>query len=622
MSNLDELREVLEELCEYCLSDELTLPTLQDKLDQCPLHEVKAHYSFYPFFHNVCVSKGVTLEIVEYVLDKFPDAVRTISEDMSGYVGCMDTERALPLHLACFNQYCAHSVIKLIMEKYPPAISYFCLAGENVLQTGDYCDDIEGAPLHYYVMRETNIQIETMIMLITAYPQAILATDSEHHYTPLHAILGKEDKYINNRLHALKLLLAEQPLLIRTVMSNGKSPLLVACSNKYVTFEVVRFIYNLWPEAVRVPTIDGFPPIQFLCCNKLPQSADILRLMLATDPGLVRERDGSGDLPIHTAASGQSFDFCKVLIDLYPESLKVEGSDGYLPVHFAVSKPDILQYMLCLYPETINARDNAGRLLIHKAAQRGRVDLVELLLMHDPSAATKATRHPRNSVNNLPLHLAARAAHTEVAEVLFDAYPESMNISNGMEKTPLDLAWEEESRHRRDPNESKVISFLLTQQAYARQAQDIKAKTTIDKDDWLHLHCALKDKAPLGSIKLLVRALRSVGHTDSLPLNTACEFSSVKVVRYLIKADSPSEERLSSLHLVHSACRGGNLKVIKYFLDEHTSLVASAEVNEKGELPIYLLCEAGKDKVDKDSTEYVETIWRMLLANPEAVVGA
>jgi len=67
------------------------------------------------------------------------------------------------------------------------------------------------------------------------------------------------------------------------------------------------------------------------------------------------------------------------------------------------------------------------------------------------------------------------------------------------------------------------------------------------------------------------------------------------------------------------------LEVIKYFLDEHTSLVlvASAEVNKNGELPIHLLCEAGKDKVELiDSTEYIEIIWRMLLANPEALVGA
>ena len=74
---------------------------------------------------------------------------------------------------------------------------------------------------------------------------------------------------------------------------------------------------------------------------------------------------------------------------------------------------------------------------------------------------------------------------------------------------------------------------------------------------------------------------------------------------------------------MHYACRRGDLSVVKYLLDEHTSLVASAEVNEKGELPIHLMCEAGKDNVDiDDSTEYIETIWLMILANPEAVVGA
>ena len=54
------------------------------------------------------------------------------------------------------------------------------------------------------------------------------------------------------------------------------------------------------------------------------------------------------------------------------------------------------------------------------------------------------------------------------------------------------------------------------------------------------------------------------------------------------------------------------------------SLVASAEMNEKGELPIHLLCKAGKYKVnseDRTDTEYIETIWLMLLANPEAVVA-
>ena len=42
---------------------------------------------------------------------------------------------------------------------------------------------------------------------------------------------------------------------------------------------------------------------------------------------------------------------------------------------------------------------------------------------------------------------------------------------------------------------------------YARQANDdMTAMTTVDDDGWLPLHRALKDDAPLGSIKLLMRA--------------------------------------------------------------------------------------------------------------------
>ena len=75
--------------------------------------------------------------------------------------------------------------------------------------------------------------------------------------------------------------------------------------------------------------------------------------------------------------------------------------------------------------------------------------------------------------------------------------------------------------------------------------------------------------------------------------------------------------------ILHYACRGGNLAVVKYLLDSHATLVASATVNAKGELPIHLLGQAGKeDKVDRESTEYIETIWLLLLANPELSFSA
>lgn len=39
---------------------------------------------------------------------------------------------------------------------------------------------------------------------------------------------------------------------------------------------------------------------------------------------------------------------------------------------------------------------------------------------------------------------------------------------------------------------------------YATKARDLTAMSTADENGWLPLHHALKDKAPLGSIKLLL----------------------------------------------------------------------------------------------------------------------
>ena len=77
---------------------------------------------------------------------------------------------------------------------------------------------------------------------------------------------------------------------------------------------------------------------------------------------------------------------------------------------------------------------------------------------------------------------------------------------------------------------------------YARQAQDETAMRTLDVTGSLPLHTALHTRAPLGSIKLLVK-----GNSDAIdvpdgsgihPLNIACQYSTVGVVKYLAENSS------------------------------------------------------------------------------------
>ena len=263
---------------------------------------------------------------------------------------------------------------------------------------------------------------------------------------------------------------------------------------------------------------------------------------------------------------------------------------------------DTIQYMIDLCPDCTIRRDNRGYLPIHWAAWSGNVKAIELLLRHDPTAATRKSLPRPHYPSRLPLHLACDAlsemlgsAQVLSIQILYDAYPEAIFIQderNGNDngRTPLDIA------RKRGSKWQPIVQFLEAQHEYARQAKDMMSMMILELNGRTLLHRTMKDNAPLGSIKLLARGAPAaiLGHLDE-------------------NKDS----------ILHYACRGG-LPIVKYFLDEHISLVSSAEVNCNCELPIHLLCEAAKDKVDSNSnsTEYIEIVWRMLLVNPETVMGA
>ena len=405
--------------------------------------------------------------------------------------------------------------------------------------------------------------------------------------------------------------------------SQNPSCLLLACKNKKVTLEIVKLLHNTLPEALRLRDGDGYLPIHHLCRNgdlDETNSLNILRFMLSIDPTLPRELqvDGNDCLPIHYAVANKSTAFCKELINAYLESLRVElNVNDWLPIHLAcargkrVDTVDTIQYMLEVDPELINAEDSNGYLPIHLAAIKGRTKSIELLLKFDSDAASKETN---DGTRCLPLHLASYNTNISSIQVLYNAYPEAILARNNG-RTPLDFA--------RSEGNQPAIEFLQTQLVYARQAQDMTAMTTLDDDGWLPLDRALKDNAPLGSIKLLIRsnpaAVQVTDQKGAYPLHIACEFSSAKVVKYLVElaGDTLNNVDANKDSPLHYACRGGKCDAVKYLLEANVPSVS--ERNNDKKLAINLLFECGESILDRDSLEYVETIWQLLLANPEVV---
>ena len=68
---------------------------------------------------------------------------------------------------------------------------------------------------------------------------------------------------------------------------------------------------------------------------------------------------------------------------------------------------------------------------------------------------------------------------------------------------------------------------------------------------------------------------------------------------------------------IHKACRGAPMWFIRelVLMKPHTVSVR----NSMNELPLFILCKRSVDKELRESVEYTETIWMMLLAHPETV---
>jgi len=636
-----EVPSIAEALFDLCTSDELSITTLHETINNPGLsanyknsfnssygmHKDKASF----IFHYACMNKNVTLEIIEFLLSNsikcFPDAAQVLSTEFATRQGDRhpSISETYPLHIACSNEHCPSDVIRFLLKLYPPACEHL-----SNINGGVHSDayQVAGLPLHYYLARNKNVDIDTVKLLVEAYPQSLMITDEgdedeEVPCYPIHALLS--NKKTNNIHEILSYMLELEPSSISLLDGSGRAPLHLACRNGNMTLEVVQFIFNKWPEAIRTrDRYDGWLPVHELCINQKLDgivALEILQFMLGIDPALVRERNDLGYLPIHLAPGEMSIAFCKVLIDTYPESVRID-IDGSLPIHEACRYDtrydtiELIQYLLEIYPESINARDLKGRLSIHYAAMNGRTGMIELLLKHDPDAASRKTGDEKQS---LPLHMACQyCKRPEPIKVLYDAFPEATLVFDADGKIPMQLI---------KKGRSKVFKFFSEQFEYVKKLNDMAFMTTANEIGWLPLHRALKDDVSLGTIKLMVKkcpaAVRMADDKLAFPLHIACRNATANIVKFLVEHDDIPLRHLdlNKDSILHYACRGGNLDVVKYLITNHASSAALAETNEAGELPLHLFCEAGKDKVDCDSAEYIETIWLMLLANPEVIMS-
>lgn len=659
-TNQDCPNSVLKFLMEhYCSSPDLCYAGIKRAMETVVNPEALIGSTF---LHRVVFNRKVTLEIVEYLVGADPDAPHEKC-DIAGMpaFSMIKAADAYPLHIACLNHHCPSSVIKFLMKRNCTTIRQSCLVSHNRRVNGWPEFSFKGLPLHFYLFRVENIQIDVVKHMVQAYHGALsMGGNDDIKATPI--LLAIRNPKIGAMLDVVKYLVDSKPSSLELANNKGQYSLHLAFENANTTVEIVQYLVDKSPAIASQTDKSNRLPLHYLCSHSLPEQTfiGILSIMLDVYPAGASHRDLQGELPIHRAASNnrRRAEFCKKLIDAYPVSITQLSEDGDSPLHQACWKghissvkylyevnpemirkgdeeyplhcacyntnPEVFKFVYELYPDIITVRAY-GNLPIHVALSCDNfpwdhtIDIINFIVKYDPDCVSKPDGEGR-----LPLHLACDSSVYDLIELLYDLYPEAIliRIDNARGQLPIEIIQD------LDGDKEELIAFVGTQQNYARMAtQNIQALATLDSNGWLPLHHALNINAPLGSIKLLVKgnpdAINVANNDDLLPLQMSCESCSVGVVKFLANftEDSFSLRDANGNYLLHSACRGGNADVVMYLLDSG-HLKAVTEKNKDGMIPIRLFNEFVRQRqfeFGANNIKYVETIWHLLMADPETL---
>ena len=648
MSTANDEREWIAKFEELCSSDDLSIDKLRTMIKEAPQvfnpdGELRVLENS-SFLHRVCLNKNITLEIVKYLVDLYEPALHDEIQLPEEYI-----VSAYPLHLACYNKDCPNDVLELLIVKCGPKdyfLAHMCFMNIDWGKTGIDRNTYGGTPLHYYLSRTSNLDLG-IVEQLSSIERVLLYHDGESKCTPIHILL--HNKNIGEMFDVVKYLAEASPDSLQLQDEYDQTPLQVACSNGHITARTIELLLRVCPDSIRQPNNWGGLPIHSLCEVKDMDgevAIGILNLFLEAHPDSVSETVDAGELPLHIAAWNKSSAFCKILVDAYPESVRRVDSCGSLPLHNACGdgRPDTVEYLFGLYQESINIRNHDGYLPIHFAANtpgENTAEIVNVLLRHDPECLSKPVVSDSDDDGSLPLHLVCLSRDkSNVTEFLFDLYPEAILIRNEEGQLPFDVLrsrddglpinpdtgkpYDEELRRRN----RELLAFLSGQMSNAYKAQDENALRRRDCTGLLPLHTAIRSGAQLGSIKLLVKgnpdAVHAPDGSGKLPLDIACQFCMVDVVKYLAEL-APKQMNTcdrNKNYPLHHACRGGNCKVISYLLGRPMSSASVSKRNTHDMLPIQLFCEFVKGRwCEGETPEYTETIWRLLIAYPETVLN-
>lgn len=200
---------------------------------------------------------------------------------------------------------------------------------------------------------------------------------------------------------------------------------------------LVEKILSIAPDVVKIRNKRGDFPIH-IAMTYWASKEDVM-LILASQ----------GQLPLHCSCHDQmTLDISNMLLDEYPEAVKVADNAGQLPIHYVCCIADsstsvrMLDMFLLAHPDGWDMKTNAGKcpsdhyLFLHYAAYCKCSNEVEFFLL-----TALQTYHKKNDKKGrIPLHYAcASKEHNAVEKVMIlvnSSSAKSMSVVDRMGMTP------------------------------------------------------------------------------------------------------------------------------------------------------------------------------------------
>jgi ankyrin repeat protein len=227
----------------------------------------------------------------------------------------------------------------------------------------------------------------------------------------------------------------DQGVVSKPTMTDGLA-LHLACRRRRQTLDVVKLVYNAYPQAMHTHNNDGETPLDILesvdmmsTPRDICENVDVMRRFLEAQLEWERQAreqtqpDEQGQLPIHRFLQSPDVPLgtAKLMISANPESAKACDSKGFIPLHYACKfgHVDVVKILVDLYKESMKRVTLSGDLPLHIACREGKCSVINWIMDRSDYGVSL-----RNKDGKLPIELLLCGADVDRDSL---AYIEAVN---------------------------------------------------------------------------------------------------------------------------------------------------------------------------------------------------